>query len=435
MLGDEQRRLDRLVMGDRQVRAAFLVSYRQLSESEARLFRHLGLHPGPHFSGAAAARLANVERSIAEEMLERLVLVHLVIEDDSGRFQLHDLLRLFARETCHTMDSDTDCRAALGHIMDYYFGMANYVACCLNPRCRLKLAEVNGSNAASIPSPLQAVAWFETERPNLLAALSLAVGEEWHEKVWELGARLGEPLELLSHLDDLLMVRQAALDAAQAAGPRFVQAAALGYLGMAYLKMRRFGEASTGLQTALAVFRELGDRQGQAVTLGRLGTVSAQLRHFDEAADRFGEAMAIYREKDDRHGRGTMATNLGNIHLEQRKFDEAIECYFQGLEAFRESGDCQAEAQTANNLGDVYGESGQFEEAIGWFNQALATYREIGDLHGTGVTLANLGNAYFCLKLPEKAIDYYEAYAKLSLKKYRPMAARNEDRNVFSGLL
>jgi hypothetical protein len=28
-----------------------------------------------------------------------------------------------------------------------------------------------------------------------------------------------------------------------------------------------------------------------------------------------------------------------------------------------------------------------------------------------------------------------EAYAKVSLKKYRPMAARNEDRNVFSGLL
>ena len=28
-----------------------------------------------------------------------------------------------------------------------------------------------------------------------------------------------------------------------------------------------------------------------------------------------------------------------------------------------------------------------------------------------------------------------EAYAKLSLKKYRPIAARNEDKNVFSGLL
>jgi hypothetical protein len=28
-----------------------------------------------------------------------------------------------------------------------------------------------------------------------------------------------------------------------------------------------------------------------------------------------------------------------------------------------------------------------------------------------------------------------EVYAKASLKKYRPMAARNEDKKVFSGLL
>ena len=33
-----------------------------------------------------------------------------------------------------------------------------------------------------------------------------------------------------------------------------------------------------------------------------------------------------------------------------------------------------------------------------------------------------------------KQIDT-EAYAKVSLKKYKPMAARNEDRNVSSGLL
>jgi NB-ARC domain len=56
MLADEQKRLDRLAVGDRQVRAAFRVSYRQLTEAEARLFRFLGLHPGTHFSAAAGSR-------------------------------------------------------------------------------------------------------------------------------------------------------------------------------------------------------------------------------------------------------------------------------------------------------------------------------------------------------------------------------------------
>ena len=47
MLTDEQDRLDTLEAGDRQVRSAFMVSYRQLPESDARMFRLLGLHPGP----------------------------------------------------------------------------------------------------------------------------------------------------------------------------------------------------------------------------------------------------------------------------------------------------------------------------------------------------------------------------------------------------
>jgi hypothetical protein len=63
---------------------------------------------------------------------------------------------------------------------------------------------------------------------------------------------------------------------------------------------------------------------------------------------------------------------------------------------------------------------------------------------GTVVThrayIENLGYAYaascpttsFCMVMDDGAI---EGYAKLSLKKYSPMAAPNEDRNVFSGLL
>ncbi len=34
-----------------------------------------------------------------------------------------------------------------------------------------------------------------------------------------------------------------------------------------------------------------------------------------------------------------------------------------------------------------------------------------------------------------EAHEVYEGYAKPSLKKYRPIAARNEDKKVFSGLL
>src|SRR6266851_5685090 len=49
MLSDERHRLQQLVAGDLRVRAAFEVSYRQLADRDARMFRQLGLHPGPYF--------------------------------------------------------------------------------------------------------------------------------------------------------------------------------------------------------------------------------------------------------------------------------------------------------------------------------------------------------------------------------------------------
>ena len=96
MLAGEQDRLARLAAGDLQVRPAFEVSYAQLAEGDARLFRLLGLHPGPDFTVAAAASLAGTDPEEAGRVLVRLAEAHLVTEHAAGRFGMHDLLRLFA---------------------------------------------------------------------------------------------------------------------------------------------------------------------------------------------------------------------------------------------------------------------------------------------------------------------------------------------------
>ena len=61
-LRDADGRLDALDSGDpaASVRAVFSWSYQQLSADAARMFRLLGLHPGPDISVPAAASLAAV---------------------------------------------------------------------------------------------------------------------------------------------------------------------------------------------------------------------------------------------------------------------------------------------------------------------------------------------------------------------------------------
>jgi NB-ARC domain len=97
-LADERRRLDELRAGDREVRASFALSYRELKDDEARLFRRLGVFPGPDFGVALAGALVDTSSDEAEELLERLVDVRLLEEVGEERYRFHDLLRLFARE-------------------------------------------------------------------------------------------------------------------------------------------------------------------------------------------------------------------------------------------------------------------------------------------------------------------------------------------------
>ncbi|HEY4024590.1 MAG TPA: BTAD domain-containing putative transcriptional regulator [Pseudonocardiaceae bacterium] len=112
-LADRPRRSGELVTGDRSVSAAFALSYRQLAEPERRLFRLLGLYPGPDLDGRLAAALAGVDLDTAEATLEGLVDAHLLEPVGPDRYRFHDLLRDHARELAERTDSAAERIAAI----------------------------------------------------------------------------------------------------------------------------------------------------------------------------------------------------------------------------------------------------------------------------------------------------------------------------------
>jgi hypothetical protein len=95
------------------VSAAFALSYRQLAEPERRLFRLLGLYPGPDLDGRLAAALAGVDLDTAEATLEGLVDTHLLEPVGPDRYRFHDLLRDHARELAERTDSAAERIAAI----------------------------------------------------------------------------------------------------------------------------------------------------------------------------------------------------------------------------------------------------------------------------------------------------------------------------------
>lgn len=78
------------------VSSAFDLSYAALNPEARRLFRLIGLAPGPDLTTETAAILADVCPAEAEQLLRRLATGHLIQRHASGRYLFHDLLRLYA---------------------------------------------------------------------------------------------------------------------------------------------------------------------------------------------------------------------------------------------------------------------------------------------------------------------------------------------------
>ncbi|WP_326794476.1 AfsR/SARP family transcriptional regulator [Streptomyces sp. NBC_01808] len=113
------------------IRTVFTWSYGHLSPAAARLFRLLGLHPGPELSTGAAACLAGLAPRRARPLLSELTRAGLLTEPAPDWFSVHDLLRDYAAELARTHDTAADRQDAVQRALDHYVHSARAV--CRTP--------------------------------------------------------------------------------------------------------------------------------------------------------------------------------------------------------------------------------------------------------------------------------------------------------------
>lgn len=407
-LADEQTRLDRLAAGNVQVRAAYAVSYRQLPDRAQRVFRLLGLFPGPRFDKYVAASLAGItDPEAAADALDRLTEAHLIIEERAGRFRMHDLLRLFAKETCEAYDDDADRVSARERMVGHFMNIAWYLNECLEPRLRFRF-EKDPQYREIVSTQRDALAHFAEERTNLLAVIRLAADQGWHETVWQFSDLLGGALTLSRNLDDLLAVRTAGLAAARSAKETAACSRALANLGNVYADLRRFDEAIKLFEEDLAICEQESDLIGECLAHGNLGSVYSELGRFTEAVDRYRRALDICDVTGEKYCSGQIQGNLGNVYQKKGDFDRAIESYLKALRITWETGDRRGEGEILNNLGITCLKQGRFAKAIECFEDDGAICRRLGDKSGEALSLGNLGSAYYEQGKFVEAIDCYQ---------------------------
>jgi tetratricopeptide (TPR) repeat protein len=398
-LGDPRGRLDVLHAGDPSVsvRGVFSWSYLSLGEDTARMFRLLGLHPGPDVCVRAAASVAGVPPKDARRMLDELTSAHLVTEHQNGRFVFHDLLRAYAAERAHCDESEAERRSAVGRMLDYYTHAGWAGALLLNPRrdSPSPLAPPRpGTSSADLADYVCALAWFEAEERTLLAAIPQAADIGFEANAWRIAWSLADYLDRRGHLSEWAAAQRTAVAAATRLGDLVVQAYTHRGLGRASTELGLYHDAHCSFWRALDLYRQLGDLGGEAYTHLGLARVYEFLDQYREALDQASQALALFHESDDSVGLAKALNATGWYEAHMSNYRRALGKCAQALDLYREIGDRRGEATTRDSLGYVHHHLGDHSGALASYREALEIFAEIGDRYNQAATLTRMGDTY-----------------------------------------
>ena len=434
-LANEQRRLELLDAGGdprTAIRAVFSWSYHHLPPEVGRVFRLLGLHPGPDLDPYAAAALTHTSMEQAQHLLDLLSRAHLIGRTGPSRYSMHDLLRAYATYLAGIEDSDAERRAALTRLFDHYLATAAAAMDTLYPAEKHRRPSVppTGTPAPPVAAPAAARAWLDTERITLMAVCAHTASRGWPRHTTRLSTTLFRYLAAGSYYPDALAVQNHALDAARHLGDRSVEADALSDLGIIYVFQGRPTQAADHFQQAITLFRKIGDQVGEVRALGNLGTVYWQQDRYEQAAEHYEQALTLFREIGHQDGEARALGNLGGVYWRQGYYPQAAEHHQQALTLFREIGDRAGEANALDNLGLVSQSEGRYPQAAEHHQQALTLFREIGDRAGEARALGNLGTVYQRQGRCEQAVDHRQQ----ALALFREMGDRAGEAETLNGL-
>nr|MDT0656969.1 tetratricopeptide repeat protein [Micromonospora sp. DSM 115978] len=392
------------------VRTVISWSLRRLAPEAVRAFRLLGLHPGPTFDVHAVAALCGDGPDGARKIIGLLVRSHLVRVAGRGRYDMHDLLRLYAASLADQSDDPADePPAALRRLYDFHLGAAAAALDVLYPaEAASRPSPPVGSPAPRFEAPDDARRWLDQERALLTAASAARDVDGWADRARWLSDALYRYLDG-GHNADGLRVHGNALDAAVLRGDRVGEARALLGLGAAHLWRGELDEAARCFRRSLDLCQDSDDAIRRARALNSLGVVERRLGRYDTAARAQAEAVALAARNADVTGEARALNNLAVTEYLRGRSPAAATHLARALALFSEVGDRTGQANTLHNLGKVEVLRGRTTAAVDRLRRALALYRQLGNLRGEATTLDSLGAAHATAGQTDRAAGHFEA--------------------------
>ncbi|MBQ1023793.1 NB-ARC domain-containing protein [Micromonospora sp. C95] len=401
------------------VSAALSTSVDRLDPPLQTAFRLLGLHPGPRVCGPQFAALSGASADEARAILHGLATRHLIRVSGGPAarrgYELHDLVREFARREAGTGLSAAQRAAAVDRLVTWYGTAMSDIW-----HLRRTPPRQFGATGAGLgwTDPRQAQRWLADEQENLLALAEVVTGgtaatvlrraaEQMHaygfhatartlhtraaagsaaagDRPGEAAARqgLGEVERVTGDYPAAIGHYHAARALCAARDDVAGAAHAHRGLGEVALMSGDLPGATRELQLALSGFDAAGDPEGASMVRRILGEVARAAGDNTAAVRHFQAAQAGFAAAGNRDGEAYARLGLADVALGAGEHASARAHFTAARRGFAAIGNRDGEAYARMGVGEVARATGDHDAAYRHLRAAYRSFRRIGDREG-----------------------------------------------------
>ncbi len=370
----------------RSIRAVFDYSWQLLTGDEQQALARLSVFP-QSFSRAAAQEIAATSLVTVSGLVDR----SLLRRTESGRYELHPLLRQFASEHLERM---TGLAQAVQQAHAGWFG-------------RWLAAHLVGLSGHQQQAALIAV---ETESENIRAGWRFAVDSRAVGLFDAYAPGIFHFYNLRGWYREGVQIFDEGIAALRAVGPVAgapeALAALLIHQAQFYHRLNRLEAAQALLTEALPQVR-LQNRPGElGFALNALGLNAYMRGEYAEARLPYEEALRHFRQLTEPAGIATVLNNLGNLAAtvdESQVYAEAKAFYREAIEIARTTGNLQELASGLLNFGTTEHVNRAYAQARLYYEESIQVARVIRSRRLQAIGLTNLGEVLLRLHDPAAA--------------------------------
>ncbi|GAB3428952.1 BTAD domain-containing putative transcriptional regulator [Actinophytocola sediminis] len=407
-------------------RTVFSWSYHENTDAAARAFRLLSLHPTTEITVPAAAVLLGTADREARRLLDTLTSVHLLEQDQRGRYRFHDLLQAYALERALAEESAQDVAAARERILDWYLrtvAQARATAFGTLPFAVPDAADARPPQ--SFPDFPTALAWYNHNRFVLLAAVEYAEEHGFDRHGWQLAFALRYFHEVLRQDDDAMTAAQVAVRCAD----RLVDDTAILHatytMGTAYGN-GQYETARRWLRRAAELGERLGDDASTASAHVAYALTEADIGRLEPAEPWLEKAVAVATRSGATGPLAHALLNLGAIQGMLGRPEEALANLTRSYHLYRELGSDYFAAFARGNMAEAALDTDRLDDALVYAEDALALHGAVEDQRSKPGTLIVKGRILSRLGREREARETLRRALRIFASTGNPRAAEVE---------